>query len=645
MRITRRARTPVVLFAVIALFLAAAPAWSHHDETTDDGTKRNSRHALHDFSHEDGEPHHIAKNVNYGLRPLGSIAPDGVQSGRYTDIWADGNHAYIGTFEEPTCDRSGVFIANISNPAAPTNVAHIKSPPDTRVNDVKTIRLDNKHFTGTVLIHTLEPCGTIPGLGATKGQGGISLYNVSKPRRPVALKRNFLDFGVHNTFPWTVGNKTFLILVDDDHAIDVHILNITRPQSPKLISSTGLPDWLDAQDAQSEGIGAFAASFNHDVWVQEIGGENIALISYWDAGWVKLDVSDPANPAFIDDSTYPDPDPISGVSPPEGNAHAGVFDATGTRIYAGDEDFDPFRIVAEITSGPFMGEEFSAAQGSDTPQIGPDVTSLTGPTAFVGLACNALGSDLAAPTADTIAVVERGVCTFTTKATNVEDAGYAGTIVFNSEDGSPPCDATVSPLVEGDKPFLFVTRSTGFKILGITGYNPDNCPGGENPALPAPGTEGESVDIEGIFDGWAYFHLLEQSTLTELGYYSPGEVFDEDYAQGFGDLSMHNVEGDPDTATRGYIAWYSLGMRAFELDPGFMVEPPGGDWDAATPGVDDYYGSGVREVGRFIADDGSNFWGVHVHVLPDETKLILASDRNTGIHIFVFDPTFCDPCP
>ncbi|MGH8985828.1 MAG: hypothetical protein ACRDY6_18400, partial [Acidimicrobiia bacterium] len=213
-------------------------------------------------------------------------------------------------------------------------------------------------------------------------------------------------------------------------------------------------------------------------------------------------------------------------------------------------------------------------------------------------------------------------------------------------DGSPPCDATVSPLVEGDKPFLFVTRSTGFKILGSEGDDPDNCPDGENPSPPAEGTAGESVDIEGVFDGWAYFHLLDQATLAELGYYSPGEVFDEDYAQGFGDLSMHNVEGDPDAATRGYIAWYSLGLRAFELDPGFMVEPPGGDWDAAEPGVDDYYGNGVREVGRFIAEDGSNFWGVHVHVLPDETKLILASDRNTGIHIFEFDPSFCDPsCP
>jgi hypothetical protein len=44
----------------------------------------------------------------------------------------------------------------------------------------------------------------------------------------------------------------------------------------------------------------------------------------------------------------------------------------------------------------------------------------------------------------------------------------------------------------------------------------------------------------------------------------------------------------------------------------------------------------VHEVGRFIADDGSNFWGVHVDELDDGTQIILGSDRNTGLWIFTF---------
>ena len=67
------------------------------------------------------------------------------------------------------------------------------------------------------------------------------------------------------------------------------------------------------------------------------------------------------------------------------------------------------------------------------------------------------------------------------------------------------------------------------------------------------------------------------------------------------------------------------------------------------------YSENVHEIGRFIADDGSNFWGVHVDVTTidgDLTQIILASDRNTGLWIFTFDcldnpaiggPFYCIP--
>lgn len=634
-----------VLAGVTALSGVAA---AHHD-LSDDSTMRDNRHMLHDLSHESESEGHIEPNVNYGLRPIGELAPAGVQDGRYTDIWAERHFAYIGTFQQPDCDRDGVYIADIVDPENPTAVNHIESPPDTRVNDVKTVAIDNDAYEGVVLIHTLEPCGPlVPGRGenpGSTGQRGVSLWDVTTPERPNALKLNFLDFGVHNTFPWTTDDgSAYLMLVDNEHPRDVRIVDISDPEEPELISSTGLPEWPEAQDGQAEGMGAFPASLNHDVWVDEVDGRHLAVVSYWDAGWVLLDVTDPSDPQFVDDSTYPDPDPISGISPPEGNAHAAAFDASGERIYAGDEDFDPFRLVAEITSGPFAGETFRATQGSDVPQVTDD-EPLAGRTVFVGRACDDSPTVPPAPDdadADAVAVAERGDCTFTEKAANVSDAGYQGGIVFNSEEGSPPCEALVSMLVEGDIPFLFTARSSGFEILGIEGYEADNCPGGENPSLPAVGTDGEDVDIRAVFDGWAYFHLLDRETLDEIGFYAPGEVFDRDFASGFGDLSMHNVEGDPVDAERAYVAWYSLGLRAVEHSPDFDTAPPDGDWDAATPPEDDYYGENVEEVGRFIAEDGSNFWGVHVHE-QGSNRYILASDRNTGIRIFQFDRGYCAP--
>ncbi len=48
------------------------------------------------------------------------------------------------------------------------------------------------------------------------------------------------------------------------------------------------------------------------------------------------------------------------------------------------------------------------------------------------------------------------------------------------------CEASVSMLVEGGIPMMFVPRSSGFAILGIEGYDPTLCPAseGDNPPLP-----------------------------------------------------------------------------------------------------------------------------------------------------------------
>lgn len=636
----RRTRSVIVAIASLALLIGGGAAIAH-DGALHDGTRQENRHALHDFSHESEGDGHIEQDVNYGFEHVGNDTLAGVLDDHYTDVWSDGRgYAYVGSFQQPDCDRSGVYISDISDPSAPAMVGMIKSAPDTRVNDVKTIQI-GQH---TVLIHTEEPCGMLnPGTFDTIGQGGISLWNVTDPARPVALKQHFLDFGVHNTFPWTDedSGRTYLIGVNNEQARDVFIADITRPQSPKLVAEVGLPDWPQAlEDGQADpGMGAFQASFNHDVWVTDVGTDGSpsyeAVVSYWDAGFVRLDVTDPSSPTFIDDSTYPDPDPVTGFSPPEGNAHAAAYSSDASWILAGDEDFDAFR--TEVTTDD--GDTFVASQGSDVPRVEPD-DPLTGSTVYVGLACSGLSSDLtASATGATIALVQRGDCAFTTKVENVQSAGYAAGIVFNEDsDRSTACDFTVSMLVEGDIPFLFVPRAAGMAILDVGAYDPADCGDGSTDALvPSAGAAGDDVTIDPDFDGWGYFHLLERTTLDEVGYYAPGQVNDPDYASGFGDLTMHNVEGDPTAANRAFISWYSLGMRAIEVDAGFSVRPPDDDWDAADPGLDDYYGQNVREVGRWIAPDGSNFWGLHVTQI-DGDQYILGSDRNTGLHIFRFDP-------
>ena len=80
-------------------------------------------------------------------------------------------------------------------------------------------------------------------------------------------------------------------------------------------------------------------------------------------------------------------------------------------------------------------------------------------------------------------------------------------------------------------------------------------------------------------------------------------------AQGFGDLSVHEVAMDPERRL-AYISYYSAGFRILKYGP-----------------------RGLREVGAFIDEGGNNFWGVEVHEV-DGRQYVIASDRDFGLYIF-----------
>ena len=601
------------------------------------------------LAHDSPNEGHIPKDVNYGFEVVGRDTLGGVTDGLYTDVWSHNGYAYIGTFQDP-CTDAGVFvvdidaaIANYPNTAGAT-VAEIRSAPNTRINDVKV------HTVGDVdvLITTQEPCGMqIPGWaqsGGTApfqvGQGGISLYDVTDPTKPKALKKNYLEFeGVHNTFAWDYEGKSYLIgTADTFDFFDTFFVDITKPQSPRLLSITGALDWFAVGafgDGQFE-TGSSAGIFNHDVWVNEIDGVPTAVVSYWDVGFVTLDVSDPANPIFLDDSTYVDPEPIVG-EPYEGNAHAAVFGGGGDYIFGGDEDFSPSSFA--ITYGE---SEYAAGVAL----FGDDPNTLAGNVEYVGGdGC----SSVAAPTVPEpqVALIDRGACFFSDKGANAEAAGYEGYIIANNAgDGlinMSPGDNAI-PTIPG----VFIGQSDGDAIKA-------------NQGLP--------VSASSIFDGWGYLHVINNTggditvpvgglasgntatipQMGELGYYAPEQAVQECGTDGegnpvcwgtdFGDLTMHNIEADPLTQNitpsfsagpRMFVSWYSLGMRALEYRPGHFHDNSNDEGS---------YSQNVHEVGRWIADEGSNFWGVHVDsadVDGETTQIILASDRNLGLYVFTF---------
>jgi len=92
----------------------------------------------------------------------------------------------------------------------------------------------------------------------------------------------------------------------------------------------------------------------------------------WDAGYVKVDITDVKAPQYLGDTDFADPDPelleSAGLSEkPEGNAHQAEFTIDNQYVIGVDEDFGPDSAEGFTDDDPAV---FLSAQGSDTTHVG-----------------------------------------------------------------------------------------------------------------------------------------------------------------------------------------------------------------------------------------------------------------------------------
>ncbi len=616
-------RKTLALGLVAALSVATTAA--AHDESQDGGLLPIQQ-ASYKHQHGGAEGHLPAVQRNVQLVGRLDLFTGGEKPGRVSDVAGFGNYAYLGAFREPDCDNGGVYVIDISDPANPREAGFIPASPFAYVGEgVQVLDMKTAAFTGQVLIHNNENC--IPLDGAIPvGQGGASLWDVTNPLAPTPLAEHVGDTDPalqgsiphtsiphqsHSAFGWQQGDRAYMVMVDNAElgnigaGTDIDIFDITNPRAPVLVVETGLPDFREIQeDPRPNGNNVFL----HDMVVKQIGDRFLLLGSYWDGGYIVLDVTNlPQKPKLVGDTDFGAVEPFAATMglpadwTPEGNAHQAEFSFKNEYILAADEDFGPRRITGLIDTGPYTGDAFSATQGSDTPQVDED-SPISGPTTFVGDACTAVPP---ATSSGQIALIERGTCTFTIKLQTVQAAGYAAGIVFNDRQGGTGCEAQVFMLAIGDIPFMFVSRSTGLKILGLTFDDPCTT------ATPLPGSPSNAVSIKAVFDGWGYVHLYNSSTMQVIDHWALPEALDPTHAEGSGDLSVHEVATDP-RRNRAYVSHYAGGFRVL-----------------------DFSKSGIKEVGAYIDQGGNNFWGVEVHYMPGASEpIVLASDRDSGLWIF-----------
>jgi catechol 2,3-dioxygenase-like lactoylglutathione lyase family enzyme len=538
---------------------------------------------------------------------------------KIADVGVLGDYAYLAAWGAVTCKYNGVHVVNIADVANPREVAFIQAKEGSYPGEgVQALPIDTPYFNGDLLVSNNEKCKD------TAGFGGMNLYDVTNPAHPTPLAEGVGDFTVngqgkkaaneiHSVFAWDAGDKAYAVIVDNEEGKDVDIIDITNPKKAFLTAEYDL-DELFPQITQAAPSN-LVEIFLHDMVVKEIGGRQVMLLSYWDAGYVKVDMTDVHNPVYLGDTDFTNPDPEAAESgltvPPEGNGHEAEFTKDNAYVIGADEDFGPFALQARNLTD---GTDVTASQGSNTRRLAEGQT-ITGQAKFVGRACN---TDPAVPAGDgtQIAVVERGVCTFTEKVANVISAGgYAAVLIFNRT-ASDACNQTLGMSVEGDIPtFGVAPRQQGFAIFGVESqYDDAACLAGDGTQL-APitiGATGDTLTFSSYFDGWGYVHLFrnENGKMTELDTYAIPEAHDPAFANGFGDLSVHEVATSHQVANRLYFSYYAGGFRVAEI-------------------VNDE----IVEKGHYIDQNGNNFWGVQVFDHGGQ-EYVAASDRDHGLWIF-----------
>jgi hypothetical protein len=643
----------VVVLAVAAAVPAAGapPERAKHDRFLDT-TRDTDEEVYGHYSHQHGPSagHLPPTQENVAVTGTAKLTE---RADKISDVAVLGDYAYLGEWAggltTPAC-RGGVHVVDISNPADPEKVGFLPSHRGTYVTEgIQALHLDTESFTGDLLIVSNESC-------LDTGIGGLTLWDVTNPLRPVKLSEDGGDYtngpftdpesvdpvahDSHSVMAWQAGDEAYAIAIDNEEdPNDLDFFEISDPRNPELIAETGIGDW---PSVVVNAFGDFPTS--HDFDVRFLDGHWLAMVSYWDAGWVLLNVDDPANPTLIDDFDYgPCEAHVPTVCPPEGEAHQGEWNEDGSLFIGTDEDLAPFRLLFNVVGGPAAGE-YTAEEFTWTIPIStlPD-QRVNGPAVFGGYGCPAdRGSippasvldPVTAPGEDQIVVFQRGpvddpnnpaeACFFSEKVESAQLAGYDAVLVANHHTGAgagAQPDATLC----GSQGHTFTVTIPGLCIghrlmhllfdrtPDYTVPYPVGDPGDLEPDIGDIGNG--KIDATAFFSGWGGSRLLDADTLLEIDQFYIDEASDPAFAVGFGDVDVHEVAtGRGPDADLAYFAHYSGGIRVTRFND-----------------------TNITEIGRFIDQGGNDFWGVQ---LTDKfvggDRVVAYSDRDYGLYLATY---------
>ena len=258
--------------------------------------------------------------------------------------WATGNDRFC-----PTGPDSGVAVIDVHNPATPTGIATLRNPTGTSAEDVAVYTAPFGPMAGRDIAAVgIQVCG---GSRYDENlQRGLQLFDVTIPASPVELAlldsgcctrgvhefevQHRPDLGLGRTFAYaSVPTSRYPDdlspsgVRDELGRGDFRLFDITDPANPFEVSDWGVQD---AGGPWSEGQGCDAdANYGHSA--EPTADGKAVFVSYWDSGFIKLDLTDPANPVMVGRTVYP--------PEADGDAHSSQYDEARGLLFTADEDF------------------------------------------------------------------------------------------------------------------------------------------------------------------------------------------------------------------------------------------------------------------------------------------------------------------
>ncbi len=512
--------------------------------------------------------------VRVTLTPLGHS--DLGNSGFNGNVWVHNGFAYVGAYGSGNaCPASGVRIVDVSDPARPTPVATAAAMPGSSQEDVRVQHLSNSAFTGELLAAGIQHCGRA-------GQGGLALVDVSDPRHPATLSFFSTDpgIGVHELDLVQQGDRMLALLAvpyaeRNSGTGEFRIVDVSDPRHPRQLSAWGAGRALGVD--LNGGIGCNRQTFDHSARASADGRR--AYLSYWDAGEIVLDISDPTAPRLLSWIRYPPSE--------EGETHSVAEANGGNELLIADESgiFGPppgLHLRVDAPDGPRQIVACEALFSASLNDAGVIAGSLVD-----GGACAAVPAAVRGH----VALLDAGSCQPYDQAARAIGAGATAAIVVTPGDavslgGGRGLGAPVVVIGANDGAALHAALANG--PLPVT--------------LPSERHSG-GVRIWDISNPAAPRQLSELQTADSTAFPAPGPGY----------YTAHNpvVVGD-----LAFVSWYTDGLRVFDIsDP------------TAPREIAAYVPSVMRNPLHTEFPDTPLDWGVYV-----EGNTVYLSDINGGLY-------------